>query len=84
MLIGVVAASSVAYAFVLVAMKENQIWQQIMFLLIYIVGMTFVGEMDVLLSVYFLVSAFPFVMKMVRISYISIVIYAYFGCYLLF
>lgn len=84
MLIGVVAVSSVAYAFALVAMKENQIWQQITFLLIYIVGMTFVGEMDVLLSVYFLVSAFPFVIKMVRVSYISIIIYAYFGCYFLF
>lgn len=84
MLIGIVVASIIAYLTALVTIREKQIYQQIVFLLIYIIGMTFIGEMDILLSIYFLVSFFSIVINMNKISYISIVIYAFFGCYLIF
>lgn len=84
MLIGIVVASIIAYLTALVTIREKQIYQQIVFLLIYIIGMTFIGEMDILLPVYFLVSFFSIVINMNKISYISIVIYAFFGCYLIF
>ena len=84
MLIGIVVASIIAYLTALVTIREKQIYQQIVFLLIYIIGMTFIGEMDVLLSIYFLVSFFSIVINMNKISYVSIVIYAFFGCYLIF
>ena len=84
MLIGIVVASIIAYLTALVTIREKQIYQQIVFLLIYIIGMTFIGEMDILLPIYFLVSFFSIVINMNKISYISIVIYAFFGCYLIF
>lgn len=84
MLIGIVVASIIAYLTALVTIREKQIYQQIVFLLIYIIGMTFIGEMDILLPIYFLVSFFSIVINMNKISYVSIVIYAFFGCYLIF
>ena len=77
MLIGIVVASIIAYLTALVTIREKQIYQQIVFLLIYIIGMTFIGEMDILLPIYFLVSFFSIVINMNKISYISIVIYAF-------
>ena len=53
MLIGIVVASIIAYLTALVTIREKQIYQQIVFLLIYIIGMTFIGEMDILLPIYF-------------------------------
>lgn len=84
MLIGIVVASIIAYLTALVTIREKQIYQQIVFLLIYIIGMTFIGEMDILLPIYFLVSFFSIVINMNKISYVSIVIYTFFGCYLIF
>ena len=84
MLIGIVVASIIAYLTALVTIREKQIYQQIVFLLIYIIGMTFIGEMDILLPVYFLVSFFSIVINVNKMSYISIAIYAFFGCYLIF
>ena len=75
---------SIGYLTVLVTNREKQIYQQIVVLFICIIVMTFRGEIYILLSIYFLVCFFSIVINMNKISYVSIVIYAFFGCYLIF
>lgn len=84
MVAGIAAASIIAYLAALLGMQKRQVYQQIVFLLIYIIGITALAEMDVVLPVYFLISLFPFLIRMERMSFFSIIVYIYFGCYLLF
>lgn len=78
------AASIVAYAVSLIKFNKKYIEQQIWFLVIYLVGLTFVGELDVLLPIYFIVSLLPFVNHVRRISTFTALISLYFGLYLLY
>ena len=84
MVAGIAAASVIAYLAALLGMQKRQVYQQIVFLLIYIIGITALAEMDVVLPIYFLISLFPFLIRMERMSFFSIIVYIYFGCYLLF
>src|SRR5699024_11107589 len=84
MVAGIAAASIIAYLAALLGMQKRQVYQQIVFLLIYIIGITALAEMDVVLPIYFLISLFPFLIRMEKMSFFSIIVYIYFGCYLLF
>ena len=84
MVAGIAAASIIAYLAALRGMQKRQVYQQIVFLLIYIIGITALAEMDVVLPIYFLISLFPFLIRMEKMSFFSIIVYIYFGCYLLF
>lgn len=68
----------------LLKFRKNQVAQQLAFLFVFIVGLTFVGELDVLLPVYFLFSSYTFAKKLRTTSKIALFIFAYFGCYLMF
>ena len=56
MVAGIAAASIIAYLAALLGMQKRQVYQQIVFLLIYIIGITALAEMDVVLPMYFLIS----------------------------
>ena len=49
MVAGIAAASIIAYLAALLGMQKRQVYQQIVFLLIYIIGITALAEMDVVL-----------------------------------
>lgn len=53
MVAGIAAASIIAYLAALLGMQKRQVYQQIVFLLIYIIGITALAEMDVVLPIYF-------------------------------
>ena len=80
----VVAVSVVAYAVSLLKFRKCQLLQQLVFLYIFIVGVTFLGKLDVLLPIYFFVSTCPFITKVRKISKITLFICAWFGIYLVF
>lgn len=69
MVAGIAAASIIAYLAALLGMQKRQVYQQIVFLLIYIIGITALAEMDVVLPIYFLISLFPFLIRMERMSF---------------
>lgn len=74
--------SIVAYAVSLKKFRNKWIQQQIVFLVIYLIGLTLVGELDVLLPIYFVVSLLPFLKHIRRISLFTGSILLYFGLYL--
>lgn len=80
----VIAVSVVAYAVSLLKFRKCQLLQQLVFLYIFIVGVTFLGKLDVLLPIYFFVSTCPFITKVRKISKITLFICAWFGIYLVF
>ena len=80
----VVAVSVVAYAVSLLKFRKCQLLQKLVFLYIFIVGVTFLGKLDVLLPIYFFVSTCPFITKVRKISKITLFICAWFGIYLVF
>ena len=54
-MVGLVSAVSIAaYVVSLIKLKGKYLEQQIAFLVVYLVGLTIVGELDVLLPIYFI------------------------------
>lgn len=78
------AVSIIAYAVSLIKFRGKWIQQQIVFLVIYLIGLTLVGELDVLLPIYFVVSLIPFLRHIRRISFFTGVVSLYFGLYLVY
>ena len=78
------AVSIIAYAASLIKFRNKWIQQQIVFLVIYLVGLTLVGELDVLLPIYFIVSLFPFLKHIRKISAFTGAVSLYFGLYLIY
>ena len=78
------AVSFIAYAVSLIKFRGKWIQQQIVFLVIYLIGLTLVGELDVLLPIYFVVSLIPFLSHIRRISFFTGVVSLYFGLYLVY
>ena len=74
-MVGLVSAVSIAaYVVSLIKLKGKYLEQQIAFLVVYLVGLTIVGELDVLLPIYFIVSLFPFLKYVRRISMVTCLI----------
>ena len=53
-------------------------------MIIYLIGLAIVGELDVLLPIYFVVSLFPFIKHIRKISFFTGMIILYFGLYLMY
>lgn len=84
-MVGLVSAVSIAaYMVSLIKLKGKYLEQQISFLVVYLVGLTIVGELDVLLPIYFVVSLLPFLKYVRRISIVTCLISIYLGLYLLY
>lgn len=78
------AASIIAYAVTLIKLRNKWVLQQIVFLVVYLIGLTVVGELDALLPIYFVVSLFPFLRYVRRISVFTGYVSLYFGLYLVY
>lgn len=84
-MVGVVSAVSIiAYIISLIKFNKEYLEQQVVFLIIYLIGLTIVGKMDILLPMYFVVSVLPFLRCIRRITIFTAVISLYFGLYLLY
>ena len=84
-MVALVSAVSIAvYILSLIKLDKLYLEQQSSFLIIYLVGLTIIGELDVLLPIYFVMSLLPFVKYIRRISISTALLFAYFGLYLLY
>ena len=84
MVLEIAGISVVLNVILLLKFRKNQIVQQLAFLFVFIVGLTFVGELDVLLPVYFLFSSYTFAKNLRTTSKIALFIFTYYGYYLIF
>jgi len=82
MVIQVSIVSFFAYLFCSIKYRKDKIKQQVTFLIIYLIGLTIVGELDVLLPIYFVFSLLPFLFRLRRISKFTGILIVYFGAYL--
>lgn len=84
-MVAVVSAVSImAYAVSLIKLNNKWIQQQIVFLVIYLIGLTLIGELDILLPIYFVVSLAPFLRHIRKISVFTGMIFLYYGMYLIY
>ena len=84
MIVIVSVASIIAYTVSLIKFNNKWVQQQILFLVVYLIGLTIVGEMDVLLPIYFIFSLLPFLRHIRRISVFTAAISLYYGLYLVY
>ena len=84
MIITVGAISVAAYLFTLFKFRGKWVQQQIAFLIIYLIGLTIIGELDILLPIYFVVSLLPFLPRLRKISKFTGVLGVYFLVYLIY
>ena len=82
MVLSVIGLSAAAYIFSLLRFREKWILQQIVFLIIFLTGLTIVGNLDILLPVYFLFSLSPFIPKLRKISRFTGTLAIYYLVYL--
>lgn len=82
MILQVGVGSIIAYLFFLFKYRNEKIKQQVFFLFVYLVGLTIIGELDVLLPIYFVFSFLPFISKMRKITVFTGFLIGYFGLYL--
>lgn len=73
-------------AYIYRLIKTNSLWitQQLELLMIFIIGLTFIGKLDVLLPIYFLASLVLLIKHLKNISYWTLFFCGYFGVYLLY
>ena len=84
-MVAVVSAVSImAYAVSLIKLNNKWIQQQMVFLVIYLIGLTLIGELDILLPIYFVVSLAPFLRHIRKISVFTGMIFLYYGMYLIY
>ena len=84
MIVTVSVVSIIAYGAALVAFHKRWLQQQIAFLIIYLAGLTIIGELDVLLPIYFIVSLLPFLGYIRKLSIPTVLILIYFCLYLIY
>ena len=84
MILTVIAVSAAAYLFSLFKFRGKWVQQQIAFLIIYLIGLTIIGELDILLPIYFVVSLLPFVPRLRKISMFTGFLGIYFLIYLVY
>lgn len=82
MILSVSVVSLVLYLVVICLFASKPILQQIAFLAIFLTGTAIVGELDVLLPIYFVVSFLPFLSKMRKLSALVLCIAFYLIIYL--
>ena len=78
------AVSIAAYMFSLLKFRGKWIQQQVAFLGVFLAGLTIIGQLDVLLPIYFVVSLLPFIGHIRRISVTTGLLIVYFSLYLLY
>lgn len=73
-------------AYIYRLIKTNSLWitQQLELLMIFIIGLTFIGKLDVLLPIFFLASLVLLIKHLKNISYWTLFFCGYFGLYLLY
>ena len=84
MIYGVIVASIIAYILILSIYRKKYVQEQMAFLCVFLIGLTFVGELDLLLPIYFVVSLTPFLHKIRKISKKTLLIGIYFIIYILY
>lgn len=82
MILGVSAVSIALHFILLFAYKSKPILQQIAFLAVFLVGTAIVGELDVLLPIYFVFSFLPFLSKLRKLSILMLCVICYLIIYL--
>lgn len=82
MVLQVSGVSILAYLLFLYKYRREIVKQQVAFLIVYLIGLTLIGEMDVLFPIYFVFSSAPFLFKLRRITRFTGFLVAYFGIYL--
>ena len=70
--------SIILYTFILICFRRKLVEQQFAFLVIYLFGLVFIGELDILLPIYFVFSFIPFIRKLRKISVFTALISLYF------
>lgn len=84
MITSVSMLSIIAYLVALIKLNKKYIEQQVVFAIIYLTGLTIIGEMDILLPIYFIVSLLPFFRYIRKIRVCTAIISVYFGLYVLY
>ena len=82
MILGVSVVSIALYIVLLFSYKSKLILQQIAFLAVFLVGTAIVGELDVLLPIYFVFSFMPFLTRLRKLSVLMLCIICYLIIYL--
>ena len=77
-------ASITVYFYILIKYNNMFLKQQVLFLVVYIICLTIVGELDLLLPVYFIFSILPFIKHIKKISLSSFIIFVYLFFYLVY
>jgi len=80
--ISIIAAA--IFLLFLIGLRDRPIHQQAAFLVVYLVALTFVGEMDYLLPIFFVVSFLPFTYRIRKISPITLFLLAFNLSYILY
>lgn len=83
-LTAVTTVSLIAYFSIIIINWHKPLQQQISFLTVFLAGTAIIGELDVLLSVYFVVSFLPLIPKMRKVSRFTALFLSYILLYLLY
>lgn len=84
MVLPVVGLSTIAYVFFLFKLRYKWIQQQVAFLAVFLFGLTIIGELDILLPLFFLASLVPFITKIRTISMSTGMLGVYLGLYVVY
>lgn len=81
MTVAVAAISAAGYIITLLCFRERDFTKQLILLGIYLIGLTAIGELDVILPVYFVFTCLPFLNACRKISRSTFFYFCYFGLY---
>lgn len=76
--------SIAVYIITLIGLRKRIVEQQFVMSIIFLVSLTVVGELDVMLPIYFLFSLIPFIKRIRRLSVFSFLMMVYTAIYLLY
>lgn len=82
MILTVSAVSTLAYLVALIGFRRKRVEQQVAFLIVFLAGTAVIGELDVLLPIYFVFSFLPFVPRIRKLSSFTAFISLYLLIYL--
>lgn len=74
--------SLILYIIIFIRLKNNSTYLQLSNSIIFIIGLTIIGELDILLPLYFLASLFPYIQIPKKIHITAILIILYYATYL--
>lgn len=83
MISSIAGLSVLAYIIAFLRFRKKLIPQQISYLFVFIIGLTFIGELDVLLPIYFVFVCLTFIPRLRYVSKFTLFVCLYFGVYLL-